>query len=393
MPETSNLKNAEVVFLYTNIGRGHPGYLDGLISVMDKSYSDIPNVSTDVFAVSKGPSLAAWKLVRKLYLWGGQGGLITALYSLLRKVSGTGEGGGVLYNLLGRDLKKWLHGYSGKVVVAHPIIARILSGQNRVIYQHGEMAAPAESLVGECDRILVPLEETAGVFRGAGIADEKLVVTGQCIETDLLPLAENAYENRLERIRGEGYLTAGLFSSGAYPARHMRRLRLAARSLLRAGYSVIFFAGQSGRARHRFLRWLSEDGSEVADNPDGSPRMQVLRSLNRAEDNKLVASHFDRLDFFVAPAHERTNWSVGLGLPQFILTPHIGSYAPLNAELAVGRGVAVEIGSDAEAASLGQTVGQLRAEGKLFRMAENGFGRTELSGFERAARVAVDSCK
>ena len=59
-----------IEFLYTNIGRGHPHYLDGIVESLSKER--VGRV-TDVFAVSAGIERAAWKTVRTVYRVGGRG--------------------------------------------------------------------------------------------------------------------------------------------------------------------------------------------------------------------------------------------------------------------------------------------------------------------------------
>jgi hypothetical protein len=381
MPEIKEIHKADLVILYTNIGRGHPSYLDGLVEILDHKHPEIKYLKTDVFKLSHGLSLAGWSLVRKMYTWGGRGGLITSIYGLIRKITGKGDGGGPMHRLLGGDLKRRLAGFEKPVVVAHPIIAEILRDQNQVIYQHGELAAPSESIIKGCYRIFVPVEETASVFRKVGIPAETLVVSGQCIETNLFPLAASAFEHRLTRIGGNAPLTAAIFSSGAYPRDHLLKIGQCAESLYRAGHTFLLFVGQSKKVHERFLKQFNRNGIEAAPELNSDFRANVIRSDHRQDENQKVASVFDRLDFFIAPAHERTNWAVGLGLPQFILEPHIGSYAPQNSDIALRKQVAIVIESEGMAGKLGDIVDRLRQDSTLLTMAQNGYGHTELTGF------------
>jgi hypothetical protein len=389
MPEVKDLNQAEIAIIYTNIGRGHPSYLDGILQVLDDSQPSVAYFNADVFALSKGISLMAWKMIRRLYVWGGQGGVITFFYSLLRRFTGSG-GGGLMHSLLGRDLRSYLAGYARPVVVAHPILARILSSQNKVIYQHGELAAPAEAMPRGCHKILVPLKETAQEFGKRGIAPEVMVVTGQCIETGFLPSAETAFEARLGRLSGDAPLHAALFSSGAYPANHLRQLGLAAVSLIQSGHHVYFYVGRSEKVADRFARYFARKKIKVGSGVSGEERLRMITSRDRRDENEKVARVLHNLDFFVAPAHERTNWTVGLGLPQFILTPHIGSYAPLNSAMALKQGAAVEFDAQLKPEDLGRAVGIMRSEGRLKIMARNGFGKYPRSGFVESTHAILD---
>jgi len=381
MAEIRNISNADIAFISTEIGRGHPSYLDGTIETLGKDFPDIAFCADDVFSVSHGVARRSWGLIRRLYRFGARGGAITAIYSRLRR--GTREGR--LIRILGRDLKRRLGTFSGPVVVAHPILARMLKNEYCVVYQHGELAVPEDAVVPGCHKILAPLREAADRFTRSGLREDDILVTGQCIEIDLVRKSEDAYRKRLARIGGERPLTAALFSSGAYPRDHLRLLLQAAKSLTTRGHKVYAFLGQSPTEAAGFMKRLDKMGVRYGTGIDEREPLAVIVSRNRVEENTAFASVFESVDFFVAPAHERTNWSVGLGLPQILLTPHIGSYAPLNAQIALERGTAVEWKGGDETGDAGDLVSDLRAAGKLTEMATNGFGRTDIDGFERSA--------
>jgi hypothetical protein len=392
VPEVDKLDQAAVVFISTEIGRGHPGYLDGLVEKMRSDYAHITFHKSDVFTLSRGIPLAAWKAVRRTYRIGARGGIVSSVYGRLRRSTGSASGGDRLLKILGRDLRRRLSDFTGVIVAAHPIVARILAPYHAVIYQHGEMAAPPEAFVTGCQKILVPLRETAEHFFNAGYTDNDIMVTGQCIESDLIRQAPEALEERMSRLAADRPLTAALFSSGAYPKDHLAILREAAISLVNAGHTVYIFAGLSKRIADEFarhFRLLRTTGDiEFA----AFERIHIVHAQNRADENRQVAEIFARLDLFIAPAHERTNWAVGLGLPQIILTPHIGSYAPLNAKLALSREVAAEIDSST-GRSVPIQIEDLRRGGRLSAMAENGFGRTNIDGFAQAVRFIAGCCK
>lgn len=387
MPETNDLNEADIAFIYTEIGRGHPGYLNGIIEQFEKSYPNIAYYQTDVFTASKGFTLLTWYLVKYLYRIGARGGIVTFLYGFIRRFSGTG---GMSLYWLGHDIRKLFTGYTKPIIVAHPILARILSRQCTVIYQHGELAAPVEAIVSHCQKILIPLRETARVFETSGIKASNMVITGQCIESNLIVQAESAFKKRADRISSLQNLTAAMFSSGAYPPAHLKKLYLAGQSLFEAGYTVIFFTGASYKINKATSAYFKKAGLPISQEIDDTDSIKIILSTGRQEENDQVAAIFNNLDFFIAPSHERTNWAVGLGLPLFILRPHIGSYAPLNAVIALKCGVAQEIPDNTTAAGISKVIGELRKSGRLLEMAKCGYSHTDINGFTQSARTASE---
>ncbi|NMC43601.1 MAG: hypothetical protein GYA46_06760, partial [candidate division Zixibacteria bacterium] len=250
-------------------------------------------------------------------------------------------------------------------------------------------AAPSEAIARGCRKILVPWLETAARFEQAGVPAETLVVTGQCIEPELVGLAEMSQQARIERLSGGGPLTAAFFTSGAYPPMHIRRLLLAVRSFVDAGQKAVVFCGRSESVAGRMITWLRRQGLSPEKGTGGAAEIRIVVSQTREEESQRTAALFPELDLFIAPAHERTNWAVGLGLPLLILCPHIGSYAPLNAAIATSRQVAVELGDDRAAESMGDLIADFRRSGRLAAMAANGFGRTAIDGFDSAARLLI----
>ncbi len=390
MPLVKTIEDARLVFIDTEIGRGHPGYLDGTLARVTALHPDLPVYRTNVFAASRGLSEAGWRAIRATYRIGGKGGVITALYGLLRRSAGAGDSGGLAAAVLGRDLYRLDREAKGIVVVSHPILAGMLAPVGPVVYQHGELAVPAEAIVRGCRKILVPWSEAAANFERSGIPASDIAITGQCIEQELTAGAESAYRARIERLNGSDPLTIALFSSGAYPSRHLKRLYLAACSLAAAGQKPVIFCGHSHRMAKALISRFRRRGLSVAESLDFSAGVRVIVSATWADENRMTAELFPRLDLFVAPAHERTNWAVGLGLPQYILCPHIGSYAPLNAGISVGRGVAVELRDDNSAAALGSLIVGLRQTGRLAAMAASGFGRTAIAGFDHSAELLAE---
>lgn len=385
MPFIDEIGNAQIAFVCTEIGRGHPHYLDGLIDQLSQKYTDIKYHKTDMFAVSTGVSRMAWKLIRKVYLWGSRGGIISFFYGSLRKAGQKRQSSTGLLSILGRDVDKYLTRYSGYVVVSHPLLATVLSTRFQVIYQHGELVVPAEAIVSGCHAILAPLPETAEKFIKRGIPASQVVVTGLCVEPSLLPTASDDFSHRLARLQTDARLTVALFSSGACPPPHLKKIVLMTAALAAGGHRPIIFAGRSKWLGDWFSKRLKQAGVKCDHSPDSGAPAIVIRSESRDHENRLLADLWSKIDLFAAPAHERTNWAVGLGIPQLILTPHIGSYAPLNARFALSRKVAIEIGNVSDARHICATLDYLRRRGELVQMATNGFGRVDLEGFAAGA--------
>jgi len=386
VPRVDDLGRADLAIAYVEVGRGHPSYLDGIVEQLDRGFPEVRYVVLDVFQASHGLSLAGWRTIQALYRAGARGGTSTRLYDGLRRFAKSNRSDGLISSCLGRDIKRILAGFEGPVVVSHPLLAGILRGRHLVIYQHGELVAPEESWVSGCAGVLVPLPEVIPAFSKAGIPADTIHSTGQCLEPELVSQAETAFRARLERLNGHGPLTIALFSSGAYPSDHVRRLLIAAGVLYDAGLAVMIFAGQSSARQAQVIDYFAKAGTRPETRLDGEGRLKVIGSINRSDENRQVAAVFADLDIFVAPAHERTNWAVGLGLPQFMVCPHIGPYAPLNAGLARQRGVALEIADDSQAAALPETISRLRADGRLTLMAQSGFAPQRCHGFREAAR-------
>jgi hypothetical protein len=368
-------------FLYTDIGRGHPHYLDGIVECLPPER--IGSV-TDVFKETSGLARAAWRLARSTYLGGARHPSLTALYNRLR-ARGDYNRGGPLQSVMGRPLQRIYAGDPLPLVVAHPILAAILKQKHNLLYQHGELVTPRESWVEGRHRTIVPTAATADAFIAAGIAAESLFVSGLCIEPALVEQAEGAFDARLDRLAGSGPLCGAFFSSGAEPRAHVDSLVAAARSAVAAAGRALVFARRDGALMRRLGGALMARPSE----PRGEAHEVVALCLydGRRELNELTARSFGDFDYFVAPAHERTHWALGLGLPVFVLGPSVGSFAPLNRELLLAARVAGTIDDLDAAASFGELLCMRRRTGELRAMAEAGWGRFDAQGFHNIAEM------
>lgn len=385
----------KVDILYTNIGRGHPYYLDGLVEALVRT-EDLRLIREQrtVFDVSDDIARVAWKTARWLYRHGSSGGIVGAVYARLRSQSDYNRPSLAL-RIMGRDILRTYRHRVEPLVVAHPTLVGMLQGKENLIYQHGELVAPQESLVNGAGKVLVPTRQVAGLFQEAGYGSEDIVVTGLCIEPPLVAQAEVARSSRLARFDSAGPLTVALYSSGAEPVPHVDVLVSAMVSIVRAGHRAIAVVQRGGAYERAIGVALMKNGHSVAKIEDVSsvpsdlPRVAVVPVSSRQEEYQLTARLFPWFDLFVAPPHERSNWAVGLGLPMLAIEPAIGPFAPLNRELLRDRGVARAL-SAAEAADAGKIIDELRSTGELARMSENGWGREPIDGFGSAARYIIE---
>jgi hypothetical protein len=234
--------SGRINILYTNIGRGHPHYLDGIVESLPQ---DRLGRVGDVFTATSGLGRAAWRTARVVYLNGGRGGWRSMLYNRLR-TGGDYNRAGPLQRVMGRALRKTYLRDPEPLVVGHPLLAAILNGKPNLFYQHGELAAPRECWVRGGHRLFVPLPETADAFIAAGLDPAQLFVSGLCIEPELVAQAEGALKGRLERLGASGSLCGGYFSSGAEPRGHVRSLAAAAASAVDAGGHAVMIAARAG---------------------------------------------------------------------------------------------------------------------------------------------------
>ena len=381
--------------LYTNIGRGHPFYLDGVIdSLIRKASIRLVRKQSDVFEISSTLPRHLWKIARYLYIRGSSGGVSGVVYRLVRTRADYG-GSGLMVRLMGRDIRReYLHA-PGPLMVAHPTLVGMLKGKPDLLYQHGELVVPPEAVVAGASVVFVPTEEAANVFGQGGYSDTQVVVTGLCIETPLVRQAFESFEARLDRYAGDQPLTGAFFSSGAEPVSHVDKLVNAACSALGKGGRVLLFARRGGTLAQRARRLLlgrDVDHLEIGSSdqiPADLPQAVIILFNNRREENIFTAKLYSLFDYFVAPPHERSNWAVGLGLPMFSLDPCIGPFAPLNRDLLLDRGVARSIATSSDARSFGAGLERLRRDGNLEAMSRAGWGKQPINGFDTIADYLI----
>jgi len=340
----SRLLSSRIVALYSNIGRGHPNYLDSLLRSMHNLPDFIPEqlVVTDVFAQSSGLSLTFWKMLRRLYRSGGKGGLISHLYNALRRRAKAHPRKGLVPSILGHSLRKNLGRHQGLIVVDHPLVSQLLGQSCRVHYLHGEIAAPAEFDYLSAEKIYVPLLYTAERIGGLGISTEKLFITGLMLEPELAGRGDMLSAMRRERMLRGDQITVGFFNSGAYPKAHLVGILESCEFLLEqlAGRAILSTGTDPTMIRLFQSRLGKYNPTEAKD--DFLKGRSLLLLLSAREREQLTLREIEilrHLDLAVFAAHERINWTLGLNLPTILLEPHFGSFARENFEFAKKHGV------------------------------------------------------
>jgi len=385
------LNKHELNVIYTNIGRGHPFYLDGVLDILRSRHADSVDLHvTDIFKLSHGFAKTSWRFVNWLYHAGSQGGLVGWGYDSIRQARTRSEFG-LAEKILARHIRNYLRQSGAPVLVAHPVLVGMACDIVPTYYQHGEIAVPPEAVVSGCAKIYVPLEHSKECFKSEADRGVNIVKTGLCIENGLKSQAESCYRNRLARIRGNDPLTAGFFSSGAEPREHIHRIILASRSMIESCHQALIFCRKDGNLEKMLIKYTSVLKYESDVDPDliskslSSGILVAVTHKDRADENRVTAKLFKYLDFIIAPSHERTNWAAGLGLPMFILHPVIGTFAPLNREFLLENGVAIDVESRKLAGQFARRISKLRDSGKLIEMMQNGFDRYSIDGFEKVA--------
>lgn len=372
----------KIELLSSDIGRGHPFYLDGIDFALKKK-STAASYET-VFSVSTRMSLLAWKGVRWLYRHGSSHRLVKDGYQALRKTNDYNNNS-LMLSILSLTLREKYQQTTEPLVVDHPVLVAALRGRKNLYYQHGELVVPSEALVKGDHTVFVPTNDAASKFIDAGFAKEKIIVTGLCIEPELVRQSTTAYEQRLERLSHSSSLTGAFFSSGAEPKEHVVSLVRRVISAVQNGHTAIVFAkhnGQFKRAIKKAVQTIDTKHKHLID---------YATFATRSELDMLTAQAFAKFDFFVSPSHERSNWAMGLGLPMFIVEPCIGTFSPLNRALLVREKVAVSLGDSQH--SFADRLASMRQSGELAAMAKAGWGKYTIDGFDRIASFLASAAR
>jgi hypothetical protein len=377
--------------LYTNIGRGHPFYLDGVVQKLKSNYDDDLELNIyDVFELSRGVPRKLWEMARFLYKAGSQGGVTGRLYGALRARREPGKKS-FAEKIMARDLRNFLKKNRHPTLVAHPILVPMISDIVPTYYQHGEIAVPDEAAVSGASRIFLPLPICKDRFACRGIPDDLLTISGLCIENGLRADARDYFEKRFQRLAGNTILTGGFFSSGAEPHQHVKKIILAVLSLSKSKQKGIIFCRHGERLAAALERctkvpiYSSAEAVKILGESESGKDIIAVSYRNRHEENKAADLLFGHLDYFVAPSHERTNWAVGLGIPIFILHPIIGTFSPLNQNFLTEEGVGFDLKGDKEAGKFATLLLEFHREKILISMAEKGFGKYDINGFQNIA--------
>ena len=355
--------------LYTEIGRGHPFYLDGVRDCLPETVSC--RIDT-VQACSHGLSQLGWHLARHAYTLGSSTS-DGALYSRLRAGQHRAQKG-PLAKLLCRDIIRRYATRETPLLVAHPILVNALKNRPHLYYQHGEVVAPPESLITGAYTAFVPTSDVADQFINAGMQASQICVTGLCVEDTLRQDASRCFDARQARLKANAPLTCALYSSGAEPRPHVAALTRFARAAMQTGHRLVIFCEHNG-ALHQAMRTFENDfGGQCS----------VATHSDRASLNENTVSRFPEFDALVAPSHERSNWALGLGLPMCILGPCIGTFAPRNRDVLRKAGVACDM-PDINTADVGKWFNDLHDSGALANMSSRGWGQVAIDGFSTIA--------
>ena len=365
-----------VTVIYTDIGRGHPNYLDSVLRYLKHNHPEQHRNTriTSIFEISRGISLLAWKLVEKMYKLGAHGGTISNIYSRFRSGQSEYDPNSMIVRTLRRDLLRYLSSNEGICLVAHPLLANMLKEQHRVLYLHGEIAAPRESAVTGIERVYVPLPETREKMLNAGVGRNSLVETGLVLEPELCADLDESVEKRIERINApDSPLTIGFFISGAYPKRHVELMIRGAESLRRSGHKVRFFWGRDKKEAEKLMLSIRKFDQHVkldagATEPLSDVSSVVVTGESRADETIRSMRYLPQLDLFCAAPHERVNWAVGAGLPMIMMTPTIGTFAPENLDFVLRSECGVEFSDERDFIKLAEMVSALRQSGQLSKM-------------------------
>jgi hypothetical protein len=374
--------------LYTEIGRGHPFYLDGICDQIGANHSGhIESNIIDVFEISKGLSLLLWKLIRFMYQKGSQGGLWGWLYVYARRQNQPRRLG-MIEKILACHIRNYLRKNPSPTIVAHPILVPMISDIVDVYYQHGEISVPSISIVSGIRMIFVPLEETYQKFIEKGLSRDRVVVTGLCLERFLVQNAESDFRHRLSRLNSCENLVGGFFSSGAEPIEHIKKMVRALISLEKYGQMGLVFCKSGGKFEGAVLKQIQAkvyktalDDKSITEEIKKN-KILIFSHSNRQTENKNIQTLFKYLDYFVSPSHERSNWAIGLGIPMFVLHPLIGPFSPINRNILLRCNVADDIISEDDANNFSKKLRLMTKSGKLRRMAESGYGKCRINGFE-----------
>lgn len=333
----------KAVVLYTDIGRGHPNYLDSTLRAIKYQTGTHANelAVTSVFDISKGVSLFGWKTIRRIYRTGAQGGIASFFYNKARRRPAS-AGSARKFKTLGKSLLKTFDGFGGVLIVAHPLLVQLLAGTCRVFYVHGEIASPLEFDISPAEKIFVPLQKTADGLIAGNVPKDRITITGLMLEPELADDADDIRALRLKRIVDGVKPTAGLYNSGAYPKAHLWQIIEGAEHFLKNHLGrVILSTGNSQKMLSKYQTALSRysptTSAEYFDK--GRSDLLLLHDKNREKLTLQELAHLSKIDLAIMASHERVNWTVGLGLPSILLHPNYGSFAPLNFDYALANGL------------------------------------------------------
>ncbi|MEO0072109.1 MAG: hypothetical protein ABIK10_01530 [candidate division WOR-3 bacterium] len=365
----------KILIINAEIGLGHSYYLDAFISACKKLS---PAIEIDYCSLIADKNIfrrSFWKLTEFLYYLGSRGGLVTKVYTKVRRHARSFKVPTCKINFREYD----------QIVVAHPLLAKTF--QN-TWYLHGELALPRECIIPEVKKIIVPLETQRQRLIAVGLQSSQIVVSGLVLPVNLVANAQKAWQLRLERLKSTQSLKIGFFISGAYPRDHIQKIILGISSVVRLGHRVFLFAGINKRRSQKVLQMLNR---QLKNQNSFLPTIAIIQDSNRFYYQRRINELLSALDLMVAPTHEHTTWALGLGIPIFSLFPLIGSYAEENYKFLLDARITQPLMTNSCAKNLGEIIYELQKNGTLVSMAKNGFGKYPIDGAIKSAEAVFKS--
>ncbi|GEM_PF-2118231 len=382
--------------LYTGIGRERQFYLDGLVSALENLASNRPVIEiNNAFRLSRGLSFSLWKLIDLLYRLGNQRGLAGMIS---RQICGRPDSLDLnpLTKALTGNIRHFYRDKAEPVVITEPLLVSPLASVSDVIYLHGNIAVPPQSIPRVASLILVPVDEARDRLVRSGIPDQVIRVTGLCIEQALVESLGIDFTKRLARIREKEKLVGAFYCSDTEPAVQVKNLTSLLNSLDISNQRGIVFCKAGGRLEKALMNSLSVrrfvPGKREERFHEAIAKSHILAVIynDRKQIDSFTTDLFRYFDYLVSPANERSSWAAGLGIPMFIMNSLAGPSEKSNRNFLLRQGLAVDIGENNNIASFSNLLEEYRDSGKLLDLAASGYNKLPITGFKLAAEYIAE---
>lgn len=379
--------------LYSEIGRSRPFCLDGTIEALQGGYGDRVEINaSNVFRLSQGISFRGWRSIDRADLKsGGPGIFLGTLYNESRPFRKN-----FFTRLLMRDIRSYYRHNPEAVLTAHPLLAQALSDATDVIYLHGDSAVLSGAVINRASLFLVPTESAARRYIESGIPEKRVRIVGLFIGKALISDHGVDIAKREARISDKETLVGAFYTARCETSGHIEKVLKMLESLDRDSQRGVVFC-RAGGAMERSLmknldcrRYVPGKKEERFHEAVKKNNILIVIYNERKQLDNYFTEMFKYLDYLVAPPLELTDWSLGMGVPFFVLNPPIGPYAESNRKLLLESGTATEIDSIEKAGDFSAFLGRLRESGKLLEMSRNGYGKYGIDGFAESAKAVID---